>query len=55
MLQFNNCTLSKKIMPLMPDGTYPKYTYGQFYKKQGKAKVWNEIKKLKKFMKPTKE
>lgn len=51
MLSFNNCTINKKIIPLMPDGTYPNYVYSQFYHKQEFAKkMWNKVKKISKFV-----
>ena len=47
MLLFNNCTLSKKIKPKMPDGSYPKFVYGEFYQKQKKKESnWEKIRSL---------
>ena len=34
MLKFNNCMFTNKIIPLLPDGTYPKnFEYQDYYKK----------------------
>jgi ankyrin repeat protein len=35
ILSFNNCNIRKKIVPLLPDGTYPKFpaAYDNLYKK----------------------
>jgi hypothetical protein len=34
MLSFNNCNRLKKVLPLLPDLTYPKIQYAEYYKKQ---------------------
>ena len=47
ILRFNNCTLRKKVIPLMPNGKYPEMQYQKYYKKQefGK-KMWKSLAKL---------
>ena len=34
IMQFNNCTYNKKIIPLLPDGTYPQFKFKDVYQYQ---------------------
>lgn len=56
ILRFNNCTLRKKQIPLMPNGKYPEMQYQKYYQRQEFGKnMWNSLAHLKKFAKPTEE